>query len=81
MIANVFWNLVFLADLGGVIGLAIYALGRWPWLGQRLELLFYGAGCLLVVVLGLGFIAAHVFGPKRGVWIHGQKYTDFWSDN
>lgn len=78
--SHVFWNLLFLVDLGGVIGLVLMAFERWPWLINRLELLFYGAGCLGVVVLGLCFIAAQAFGPKRGVNINGCHYEDFWSD-
>lgn len=81
MTGNVFWNLVFLVDLGGVIGLALAAFERWPWLAHRLELLFYSAGCLVVVVLGVGFIAANVFGPKRGVNIGGIHYEDVWRDD
>jgi len=78
--SHVLWNLVFLADIGGVIGLVLAAFERWPWLINRLELIFYAGACLGAVVLGLGFILAHVFGPKRGVDIGGQHFEDFWSD-
>ena len=81
MTANVFWNLVFLVDVGGVIALALVAFERWPGLAHRLELLFYGAGCLVVVVLAMGFIAAHVFGPRRGVYINGIHFEDIWRDD
>ena len=38
--------------------------------------------CVVVpVVLIAGFIATHVFGPKRGVNIGGIHYEDFWSDD
>lgn len=78
MLTNVFWNLVFLADVGGILALALYSLARWPWLVHRLELLFYEAGCLLILVLAVGFFVAHrIRYPKvNGYYAGGIHYGD-----
>jgi positive regulator of sigma E activity len=81
MLKNVFFNLVFLIDLGGSIGLALAAFVRWPWLAQRLELLLYALSCMVVLVLALAFIAARRFERRSryGVRIgdYGMEHTDW----
>jgi hypothetical protein len=79
--ANIFWNLVFLVDLGGVIGLVLVAIERWPGLVNRVsELLTLGA-CSLVLLFVAGFLWTNVLHPfQRGVWINGIHYEDVWRD-
>ena len=81
MAKNIFWNLVFLLDFGGVIALALYALARWLWLIHRLDVLLTVGGCLVVLVLVGAAIWQYAFFPRRGVIIHGIHYEDFWSDD
>jgi len=81
MIENIFWNLVFLADVGGCIALGLYALARWPVLIQRADTILTLAGCSILLVLLAGFVAAHVFEVRRGAWIHGVHYEDVWRDD
>jgi hypothetical protein len=80
MASNIFWNLVFLLDIGGVIALVLYALARWPMLAKQLDTLIFLGGFLLLLVLLAGSIVVYAFRPRRGVYIHGVHYEDFWSD-
>jgi len=81
MASNIFWGWVFVVDLGGTIGLLLAAMMRWPWLIHRLELVFYGAGCLLVVVLLVAFVLTriHEASWRGGEIISGLEYHD-WRD-
>lgn len=57
-------------------GIALFYLA-WPFI----EKLFYGAACLAVLVLAVGFILTWAFYPRRGVIIHGIHYQDTWKDD
>ena len=78
---NLIWNLIFFFDLGGALALVLYALARWPWLVHRLELLFYGVSCLLVLLLAVGFVLTriHEASWRGGAIINGIEYHD-WRD-
>ena len=82
MIANIFWNLVFLVDVGGVIALGLYALANWSVLIQRADELLTLAACAVPLMLLAGFLWTHVLNPyQRGVTIHGVHYEDAWRDD
>jgi hypothetical protein len=81
MAGNIFWNLVFLFDFGGIIALVLYALARWPKLVKQLDTLIFLGAFLLLLVLLAGAIVAHAFSPRRGVYIHGMHYEDIWRDD
>jgi hypothetical protein len=81
MLANIFWNLVFLLDLGGIIALALYTLAAWPRLLKQLDTLVFLGGLGLLMVCLAGSIVAHAVRPRRGVRIHGVHYADIWRDD
>jgi len=78
MFGNIVWNLIFLLDIGGVIGLIMVACERWPTLIKRLEPLCCSAGGCFVLILLSSFVITHVLGYPRvnGRYNGGVHYGD-----
>ena len=76
MLKNIVWNIIAILAAGGVLAFFWLAL---PWLADGLLLLAAGG----VVLLAVGFILVHVFGPKRGVRVGdaGILHNDIWRDD
>jgi len=81
---NIFWNTVFFLDLAGLLAFAILINDRWP----RLIHLF-SDGLLIccgviVFILSIAFVITNILfrrdHDRRGKWINGSYYEDFWSD-
>lgn len=79
-LSNIFWNLIAILVIGGVIAISASALGwhKIQWLlDNRLPALF----CIVGIVLLGGALITWAFFPRRGVIIHGQHYEDAtWHD-
>jgi hypothetical protein len=81
MLENIFWNLVFIFDLGGIVSLGLYIFARWPSLIKKLDTLLGLAGIFIVLFLIAAAIFNWCFFPRRGVIIHGIHYQDWWKDD
>ncbi len=76
-IKNIFWNLVFIFDCGGILALCFCVIEQWPQLVNKLNDLLSLAACITPVVLAVSFFMVH--GRKHthnGYYSHGVHYGD-----